>query len=75
MCQTDNGAHLSGGDADITDTESEISVKEEDIDEDPLETTYVPNMEEEFGDVRSVSMGVVLSLFLILGRGTSSGVG
>lgn len=35
----------------MTDTDSEISVKEEDIDEDPIETPYVPNYEEEFGDV------------------------
>lgn len=50
--QPDNGAHLSGGDVDITDSESEISMKEDDVDDDPLETLYVSNDEEEFGDVR-----------------------
>lgn len=45
----------------MTDTDSEMSVKEEeeeeeDIDEDPIETPYVPNYEEEFGDVRAFLM-------------------
>lgn len=36
----------------MSDTDSEISAKEEEIlDDDPLETPYVPNDEEEFGDV------------------------
>ncbi|RZC36626.1 oxysterol-binding protein-related protein 8, partial [Asbolus verrucosus] len=50
VSQPDNGAQLSTGDGEMTDSDSEISAKEEDIDEDPPETPYVPNSEEEFGD-------------------------
>ena len=35
----------------ISDSDSDISCKDEDIDEDPIETPYVENCEEEFGDV------------------------
>lgn len=48
--QPDNGAQLSTGDGEMSDTESEISVKEEEIDEDPPETPYILIEEEEFGD-------------------------
>lgn len=51
ISQADNGAQLSTGEVDITDTESEISQKEEDMEVDPPETSYVPNTEEEFGEV------------------------
>lgn len=35
----------------MTDSESEVSAKEDEYnDEDPPETPYVPNEEEEFGD-------------------------
>lgn len=51
ISQPDNGAQLSTGE--ITDSDSEISVKEDEIDEDPVETPYVSNMEEEFGEVCS----------------------
>ncbi|XP_065165540.1 oxysterol-binding protein-related protein 8 isoform X2 [Atheta coriaria] len=47
---TDNGGQLSAGDADASETESEVSVKEEEVDEEPQETPYTPNREEEFGD-------------------------
>lgn len=52
ISQPDNGAHLSTGDEKMTDSESEVSAKEEEYnnDEDPPETPYVPNEEEEFGD-------------------------
>ncbi|XP_019880749.1 oxysterol-binding protein-related protein 8 [Aethina tumida] len=49
ISQPDNGAQLSTGE--ITDSDSEISVKEDEIDEDPVETPYVSNMEEEFGEM------------------------
>lgn len=49
--QTDNGAQLSTGEVDITDSDSEVSIKEEDMDCDPPETSYIPNTEEEFGEV------------------------
>lgn len=49
VSQQDNGAH-SAGDGEISESESECSVKEEYIDEEPEETKYIPNMEEEFGD-------------------------
>lgn len=53
VSQPDNGAQLSTGDGEMTDSDSEMSVKEEEyIDEDPPETAYFPNEEEEFGDVR-----------------------
>lgn len=50
ISQPDNGAHLSAGDEQISDTDSEISAKEEYVDEDPDETPYIPNIEEEFGE-------------------------
>lgn len=51
ISQADNGAQLSTGEADLSDTESEGSQKDDDIDADPVETTYVPNTEdEEFGE-------------------------
>ncbi|XP_066158648.1 oxysterol-binding protein-related protein 8 isoform X1 [Euwallacea fornicatus] len=49
--QTDNGAQLSTGEIDLSDTESEASVKEDDMDVDPPESSYIPNTEEEFGEV------------------------
>ncbi|KAL3289902.1 hypothetical protein HHI36_023287 [Cryptolaemus montrouzieri] len=49
VSQPDNGAHLSTGDCEMTDSESDLSVKEEEIDEDPPETPYIPVFEEEFG--------------------------
>ncbi|XP_066248396.1 oxysterol-binding protein-related protein 8 [Euwallacea similis] len=49
--QTDNGAQLSTGEVDLSDTESEASIKEDDMDVDPLESSYIPNTEEEFGEV------------------------
>lgn len=52
ISQPDNGAQLSTGDGEMTDSDSELSAKEEDLDEDPPETPYVPNLEEEFGDVQ-----------------------
>lgn len=52
VSQPDNGAQLSTGDGEMSDTESEISVKEDYFDEDPLETPYIEIEEEEFGDVR-----------------------
>lgn len=49
--QPDNGAHSAGdGDGDITESDSEVSIKD-DIDEEPVETKYIPNKEEEFGNV------------------------
>ncbi|XP_017768264.1 PREDICTED: oxysterol-binding protein-related protein 8 isoform X2 [Nicrophorus vespilloides] len=50
ISQLDNGAQLSTGDGEITDSDSDISVKDEDVDEEPEETPYTPNNEEEFGD-------------------------
>lgn len=35
----------------MTDSESELSAKEDYADDDPLETPYVANAEEEFGEV------------------------
>ncbi|CAH0562663.1 unnamed protein product [Brassicogethes aeneus] len=49
ISQPDNGAQISAGE--ISDTDSEMSIKDDEIDEDPIETPYVPNDEEEFGDV------------------------
>ncbi|XP_030756214.1 oxysterol-binding protein-related protein 8 [Sitophilus oryzae] len=51
ISQADNGAQLSTGEADLSDTDSEASQKEENFEQEPLETPYVPNAEEEFGDV------------------------
>ncbi|XP_060515915.1 oxysterol-binding protein-related protein 8 isoform X2 [Cylas formicarius] len=51
ISQPDNGGQLSAGEVDITDSDSEVSAKEEEVDVDPPETPYVPNVEEEFGDV------------------------
>lgn len=51
ISQADNGGQLSTGEVDITDSDSEVSQKEEDLDVDPAETPYLPNVEEEFGDV------------------------
>lgn len=51
ISQADNGAQLSTGEVDISDSESEISQKEEDLDIDPPETPYVLITEEEFGAV------------------------
>jgi hypothetical protein len=51
VSQLDNGAQLSTGDGEMTDSDSDMSAKEEDVDEDPPETPYVPISEEEFGDV------------------------
>lgn len=48
--QPDNGAH-SAGDMEISESDSELSAKEDYVDEEPLETKYVPNVEEEFGNV------------------------
>lgn len=52
ISQPDNGAQLSTGDGEMTDSESEVSVKEEEgiNEEDPPETPYFANEEEEFGD-------------------------
>lgn len=52
ISQPDNGAQLSTGDGEMTDSDSEISAKEEEYnnEEDPPETLYFPNEEEEFGD-------------------------
>jgi hypothetical protein len=50
VSQLDNGAQLSTGDGEMTDSDSDMSAKEEDVDEDPPETPYVPISEEEFGD-------------------------
>ncbi|XP_025831382.1 oxysterol-binding protein-related protein 8 isoform X2 [Agrilus planipennis] len=47
--QPENGAHLSTGEVDLTESESEVSAKEEEIDEEPQQTPYIPNAEEEFG--------------------------
>lgn len=53
LSQPDNGAH-SAGDGEITESESECSAKEDYVEEeDPEETKYIPNKEEEFGDVSS----------------------
>ncbi|XP_045481255.1 oxysterol-binding protein-related protein 8 isoform X2 [Harmonia axyridis] len=49
MSQPENGAHLSTGDCEMTDSESDISAKEEEIDDEPPETPYIPVPEEEFG--------------------------
>lgn len=56
LSQPENNAHLSGIDADLTDSESDISVKEEEeiVDIDPLETPYIHGDEEEFGNVRHI---------------------
>ncbi|CAG9759547.1 unnamed protein product [Ceutorhynchus assimilis] len=51
ISQADNAAQISTGELDVSESDSEISLKEGDFDADPLETPYVPNMEEEFGDV------------------------
>lgn len=51
ISQPENGAHLSGADVDMSDTESECSAKEEEIEDDPPETHYILNEEEEFGGV------------------------
>ncbi|KAF7287501.1 hypothetical protein GWI33_001461 [Rhynchophorus ferrugineus] len=51
ISQADNGAQLSTGEVELSDSESEISQKEEDMEMDPPETSYVPNAEEEFGEV------------------------
>lgn len=51
ISQADNGAQLSTGEVDISDTESELSHKDDDLDVDPPETPYVVNTEEEFGEV------------------------
>uniref|UniRef100_A0AAR5NY51 Oxysterol-binding protein n=1 Tax=Dendroctonus ponderosae TaxID=77166 RepID=A0AAR5NY51_DENPD len=51
ISQADNGAQLSTGEVDISDTESELSHKDDDLDVDPPETLYVVNTEEEFGEV------------------------
>lgn len=50
ISQPDNGAHLSAGDGEISDTDSELSTKEDYVEEDPIETQYIPIVEEEFGD-------------------------
>lgn len=63
ISQPENGAHLSGADVDITDTESECSAKEEEIEDDPPETHYIVNEEEEFG---CVSFANVLGVKLFL---------
>lgn len=54
MSQPDNnGGQLSAGD--MTESDSELSGKEdEDIDEDPPETPYFPNEEEELDDVNII---------------------
>lgn len=63
LSQPENNAHLSGIDADMTDSESEVSVKEEEIiDEDPLETPYILCEEEEFGCV-SFQKNSIISVF------------
>lgn len=50
ISQPDNGAQLSTGE--MSDSESEISAKEDDFtDEEIQETHYFANEEEEFGDV------------------------
>lgn len=52
ISQPDNGTHFSAVECEITDSDSDVSCKDEYIvDETPPETPYVPNMEEEFGDV------------------------
>lgn len=83
ISQPDNGAQLSGGDGELSDTESDLSggggggddgggVDKDDDDyddDDPPETPYVPNIEEEFGDVRVELKSLdnhLLSIFTIL---------
>lgn len=61
VSQPDNGAQLSTGDGEMTDSDSDMSAKEEDVDEDPPETPYVPNSEEEFGDVSIINHRVFLN--------------
>lgn len=52
LSQPENNAHLSGVEADLTDSESDVSVKDEEpFDAEPLETPYVMCDEEEFGGV------------------------
>ncbi|XP_022901207.1 oxysterol-binding protein-related protein 8 isoform X1 [Onthophagus taurus] len=50
VSQPDNGTHFCAADCEISDTDSDVSGKEEYIDDDPVETPYVPNVEEELGD-------------------------
>ncbi|GJQ69984.1 hypothetical protein Trydic_g13356 [Trypoxylus dichotomus] len=51
ISQPDNGAHFSTVECEITDSESDVSCKDEYMDDEtPQETPYVPNLEEEFGD-------------------------
>lgn len=65
ISQPDNGAQLSTGDGEMTDSESEVSAKEEEgnNEEDPPETPYFPNEEEEFGDAGAQ---VILKHLLII---------
>lgn len=63
LSQPDNGAH-SAGDGEITESDSDLSAKEEYIDEEPEETLYIPNMEEEFGDVSCLYFVCANKLFV-----------
>lgn len=55
ISQPDNGAQLSAGD--MSDSDSEMSVKEDEFtDEETQETHYFGNDEEEFGDVSFLTM-------------------
>lgn len=64
ISQPDNGAQLSIGDGEMTDSESEVSAKEEECinEEDPPETLYFPNEEEEFGDAGAQVYNKILLL-------------
>lgn len=55
---TENGGQLSTGDCEISDSDSELSGKEAEPDEEEVhvETPYAPNIEEEFGDVRGAQI-------------------
>lgn len=56
---TENGGQLSTGDCEITDSDSEMSGKEAEADDEEathLETPYAPNIEEEIGDVRGAQV-------------------
>lgn len=75
ISQPDNGAH-SAGDGEITESDSECSVKEDYVDEEPNETKYIPIVEEEFGDVSW--FGIVISNYLLdcfSGWSTGRGIG
>lgn len=66
VSQPDNGAHLSTGDCEMTDSESDISGKEEEMDDDPPETPYIPVPEEEFGGVSCSKYNLNLKNYLYI---------